>query len=101
MFAILGEKKRVLLKQGCDCINKIKTKPFQSLPIEEMSMLQAIKCVHYRVFYSSWVNEIIIRDIFLQDNGWIVDKENEEVRSLWFTGTFLISFVHFHISQQI
>ena len=61
-------------------------------------MLLAIKHVHYQVFYSSSVDEIIISDILLQDDGWIVDNENKEVRSLWFTGTFLISFLNFHSS---
>ena len=41
-----------------------KTETSQSLPPEEMSMLQAIKCVHYQVFYSSRIDEVIISDIF-------------------------------------
>ena len=64
-------------------------------------MLQAIKCVHYQVYYLSRVDETIISDILLQDNGRIVGNENEEVRPLWFTGTFLISFLRFYRSQQI
>ena len=64
-------------------------------------MLQAIKRVHYQVYYWLRVDEAIITDILLQDNGWIVDNENEEVRPLWFTGAFLISILHFHGSQQI
>ena len=62
-------------------------------------MLQAIKRILYQVYYWSRVDEAIITDILLQDNGWIVG--NEEVRPLWFTVTFLISFLHFHGSQQI
>ena len=42
-------------------------------------MLQAIKRVHYQVFYSSRVDETIC-DILLQGNGWIVGDENKEVR---------------------
>ena len=53
-------------------------------------MLQAIKCILYYVYDWSRVDEAIISDILLQ-NGWIVNNENEEVRPLWFTGTFLIS----------
>ena len=65
-------------------------------------MLQPIKCVHYQVFYSSRVGEIIMSEsCFLQDNRWIFDKENKEIPPLWFTGTFLISFLHFRSSQQI
>ena len=64
-------------------------------------MLQAIKRVQYQVYYSSRVGETIISDILLQDNGWIVDNENEEVRPLWFTATFLIPFLHFWRSLKI
>ena len=39
-------------------------------------------------------------DILLQGNGWIVDKDNKEVRPLWLTGTFLILFLHFYSSKQ-
>ena len=58
-------------------------------------MLQPIKCVHYPVFYPSRVGEIIINYVFRKDNRWIFDKENKEIRPLWFTGTFLISFFAF------
>ena len=53
-------------------------------------MLQAIKRIHYQVYYWSRVDEAIINDILLEDHGLIVDNENEEVRPLWFTGMFLI-----------
>ena len=79
---------------------QMKTKTFQPLPPGETSMLQAITRVHYQVFYSSWVDETIISNILLQGNGWIVDKDNEEVRPLWLTGTFSILFLHFYSSQQ-
>ena len=67
-----------------------KTKTSQSLPPEEKSMLQAIKRIHFQVYYSSRVDKTIISDILLQDNGWIVDNENAEVGPLWFTGALLI-----------
>ena len=41
-------------------------------------MLQAIRRVYYQVFYSSRVDETIIRDILLQGNGWIVGNENKK-----------------------
>ena len=63
----------------CDLfVTKIKTS--QSLPLKEKWMLQAIKGINYQIFYSSRVDESIISDILLQDNGWIVDNENKEVR---------------------
>ena len=49
---------------------------------------QAIKSIHYEVYYCSTVHEAIVSDILLQDNVWIDDSENEEVRLLWFTGMF-------------
>ena len=76
-------------------------KTSQSLPPDEKSMLQAIKSIHYEVYYCSTVDEDIVSDIFLQDNVYIVDNKNEEVRPLWFTGMFLISCFHFHSNQQI
>ena len=79
----------------------MKIKTSQSLPTYEKSILQAIKRIHYQVYYWSRVYEAIISDILLQDNVWIVDDENEDVRPLWFTGTFLILFLHFHDSQRI
>ena len=39
--------------------------------------------------------------ILLQNSGWIFNNDNEEVQTLRFTGTFLVSSQHFHISQQI
>ena len=64
-----------------------------------MSMLQAIKCIHYQVYCWSRVDEAIISGMFLQDNGWIVDNENDEARPLWLTATLSISFLHFHSGQ--
>ena len=78
-------------------LNKqMKTKTFQSLPPDKRSMLQAIKRIHYKVYYWAKVDEAIISDILLQVNVWIVDNENEEVSPIWFTGIFLISYLHFH-----
>ena len=76
-------------------------KTSQSLPPDEKSMLQAIKSIHYEVYYCSTVDEAIVSDILLQDNVWIFGNKNEEVRPLWFTGMFLISCFHFHSNQQI
>ena len=97
----MEKKKKSLTEARVRLYKQMRPKTTQSLPPEEKSMLQAIKRVHYQVYYSSRVDETIISDILLQDNGWIVGNENEEVRPLWFTGTFLISFLHFHRTQQI
>ena len=79
----------------------MKTKTSQSFPPEEMSMLQAIKHVHYQVYYSSRkIDETIISDILLHDICWVVDNENEEVHTLWCTGTFLISFSIFIVANK-
>ena len=43
-------------------------KTSQSLPPDEKSMLQAIKSIHYEVYYRSTIDETIVSDILLQDN---------------------------------
>ena len=78
---------------------KIKTSQFS--PLDENSMLQAIKRIRYEVYYWPRVDEAIISDILLQDNVWIINTENEEVHPLCFIGMFLISCLHFHSNQQI
>ena len=49
---------------------------------DEKSMLHAIKLIHYEVYYWSKVDETMISDILLQDNVWIVNNENKEIRPL-------------------
>ena len=75
---------------------QVKTAASQSLSPKQRSMLQAIKRIHYQVFYWSRIDEAIISDIISQDNGWIVDSENDEARPLWLTSTLSVSFLHFH-----
>ena len=43
-------------------------------------MLQAIKRIHYEIYYWSRVDEAIINNVLLQYNVWIVGNRNEEVR---------------------
>ena len=57
---------------------QIKTKTFQSLPPDEKSMLQAIKCILYYLYYWLRVYKAIINDILLQDNLWIVNNGNSQ-----------------------
>ena len=85
-----GKEEEILTETRVCLYKQRKTKTSQSLPPEEKSMLQAIKCIHFQVYYSSRVDKTIISDILLQDNGWIVDNENAEVGPLWFTGALLI-----------
>ena len=42
-------------------------------------MLQAIKSIHYEVYYCLTVDEAIGSDILLQNNIWIINSKNEEV----------------------
>ena len=79
----------------------MKAKTFQSLPPDEKLMLQAIKRIHYQVYYWSRVDEAIISDILLQDNVWIVNNKNQEFRPLWFNAMLLISCLHFHSNREI
>ena len=55
-------------------------KASQSLPLGEKLMLQVIKIIHFEVYYCSTVEKAIVSHILLQDNVWIVDNKNEEVR---------------------
>ena len=75
-----GKEEENLTETRVPLHKQMKTKTSQSLPPGEKLMLQAIKCVHYHVYYSSSVNETILSDSLLQDNGWIINNENEEVR---------------------
>ena len=96
-----GKEKDSLTETRVRLHKQTNMKTPQSLPPNEKSMLQAIKSIHYEVYYCSTVDEVIVSDILLQDNVWIVDNKNEEVRPLWFNGLFLISCFHFHSNQQI
>ena len=62
-------------------------------------MLQTFKRILYEAYYWSRVDEAIVSDNLLRDNGWIIDNEKDEFRPLWFTGTFLISCLHFMFSS--
>ena len=48
---------------------QMKTKTRLSLPPHGKSMLQAIKNIHYEVYDGSRVDEAIISDYLLEDNG--------------------------------
>ena len=77
----------------------MKTKTSQSLLPDEKLMLQTFKRILYEVYYWSRVVEATISDILLQDNGWIIGYENDEVHPLWLTGMFLTSCLHFTFSS--
>ena len=95
-----GKEEDSLTETRVRLYKQMNMKTSQSLPPDEKLMLQAIKSIHYEVYYCSTVDEVIVSDILLQDNVWIVENKNE-VCPLWFTGMFLISCFHFHSNQQI
>ena len=89
------EKRVRLYKQ-----KKIKTS--MSLLLKEKSILEAIKFVHHQAFYASRVDEIIISDIFCKIMVGLSTKRIKKfVHYVSMIYTFLISFLHFHSSQQI
>ena len=58
-------------------------------------MLQAIKSIHYEVYFCSAVDEAIVSDILLQDNVCIADNKNEESSSImvyWHVFNFMFPF---------
>ena len=69
------KKEESLTEVSVRLYKQIKTKTSQSLRPDEKSMLQAIKCILYQVYYWSRVYEAIISDILLED-VWIVNKGN-------------------------
>ena len=73
-----GKKEGSLTEIRVRLYRQIKTKTSQSLPPDEKSMLQAIKCVLYYVYCWSRVYEAFISDILLQDNVWIVNNGNSQ-----------------------
>ena len=74
-----GKEEESLTETRVRLYKQMKSKTSQTLPPDEKSMLQAIKRVHYQVCYSSRVDETILSDTLLQDNGWIIDNENEKL----------------------
>ena len=96
-----GKEEDSLTETRVRLYKQMDIKTSQSLPPDKKLMLQAIKSIHYEVYYCSTVDEAIVNDILLQDNVWIVGNKNEEVNPLWFTVMFLISCFHFHSNQQI
>ena len=101
IFCYSGKGEDSLTETRVRLYKQMNVKTFHSLSPDEKSMLQAIKSIHHDVYYCSTEDETIVSGILLQDNVWIVDNKNEEVRPLWFTGMFLISCFHFQSNQQI
>ena len=75
LFATLGKKKRVWLKQGCDGTNKWK----QNISSLYHQMLQAIKLNHYEVYYQSRVDKAF--------------------RNIWKNLIFLVSFLKNNVAN--
>ena len=73
-----GKKEESLTEIRVWLYKQINTKTSQSLPPDEKSMLQAIKCILCYLYYWSKVYKAIINDILLQDNLWIVNNGNSQ-----------------------
>ena len=78
VFTTLEKREESLTEIRVPLYKQIKTKTSQSLPADEKSMLQAIKCILYYLYYWSRVYEAIINDILLQDDVWIVNNGNSQ-----------------------
>ena len=76
----IGKEEDSVTERRVRLHKQMNIKTSQSLPPDEKSMLQAIKSIHYEVYYCSTVAEAIVSDILLQDNVWIVHNNNEEIR---------------------
>ena len=96
-----GKEEDSLTEARVGLYKQMNIKTSQSLRPDKKLMLQAIKSIHYEVYYCSTVYETIVSDILSQDNVWIVDNKHKDVRPLWYTGMFLISCFHFNSNQQI
>ena len=67
----------------------MKTKSSQSLPPDPDSIHQAVRRVHYQVYYWLRFAEKSIQYISLEDNGWTIDVAKSLVEPVWFTGELL------------
>ena len=64
-----GKEEESLTEIKVRLYEQMKTKTCLSLPPHGKSMLQAIKNIHYEVYDGSRVDEAIISDYLLEDNG--------------------------------
>ena len=64
-----GKEEESLTEIKVRLYEQMKTKTRLSLPPHGKSMLQAIKNIHYEVYDGSRVDEAIISDYLLEDNG--------------------------------
>ena len=74
-----GKEEEGLTETRVRLYKQMETKSFQFLPPDEKSILQAIKLIHFEVYYWSRVDKAIINEVLLQDIVWIVNNENEDV----------------------
>ena len=87
---------------------KMKTKSSRNMPADKCSLEQHILRAHYQTWIWMYVNDKIIPDVHLQEDGWteMVDKELSEtyVTLLWyksksFLGSLCIRLVRTSIFQ--
>ena len=64
-----GKEEESLTETKVRLYEQMKTKTRLSLPLHGKSMLHAIKNIHYEIYDGSRVDEAIISDYLLKDNG--------------------------------
>ena len=84
IVSCFGKEEESLTEIRAQMYKQMKTKTSHSLLPDKKSMLQAIKCIHYQAYGLSRVYEVIISDLLLRDNSWIVNNENKDVDALTF-----------------
>ena len=72
----------------------MKTKSSQSLPPDPDSIHQAVRRVHYQVYYWLRFAEKSIQTISLKDNGWTIDVAKSLVEPVWLTGELLFFLIN-------
>ncbi len=70
----------------------LKTKSSEALPPDPDSLTQAIIRVHLQSYYWLQCQELQMRDIDMENNGWYVDAEGR-VLPVWFTGIRLFLYI--------
>ena len=83
-----GKDDEDLVETRVRLYKKMKVKSSQSLPPDPKSIEQAIKRIHYQLYSWMQVDKNIVTELLLEENGWIVNAEDNSVTPLWFKGMF-------------
>ena len=81
-----GNKGESLVETRVRLYQKQKVKGSQSLPADPDSMKQAVLRMNHQLYY--WIRSHLtsVEIIPLDENGWEVDEETNQVYPVWFTG---------------